>query len=72
MIGNKVKKIFRKFFKKEDSLKEKGIKYIAEHYGAEYIDEFIKDYDTLNEGGTIGGLTETIAFLNLIEEIKKS
>lgn len=72
MIRNKIKKFFNKLFKKEDSLKEKGIRYIAEHYGAEYIDEFIEDYDTLNEGGTIGGLTETIAFLNLIEEIKKS
>lgn len=36
----------------------------------EYGDEFVKNYDTLNEGGTIGGLVETVTFINMVEAVK--
>lgn len=36
----------------------------------EYGDEFVKDYDTLNAGGVIGGYAETITFINMVEAVK--
>lgn len=36
----------------------------------EYGDEFVKDFDTLSSGGTIGGLVETIAFIDMVEAVK--
>lgn len=37
----------------------------------EYGDEFIRDYDTLNNGGVIGGWAETITFINMVEDVKE-
>lgn len=36
----------------------------------EYGDEFARDYDTLSEGGVIGGYAETIMFINMVEAVK--
>ena len=54
------------------SLKEKGIDYVKEHFGEKYVDEFVEKYDKINMGIPIGGIAETIVFLNLIEDIKKA
>lgn len=54
-----VKKIFRK--KKKD-LRE----LCKEKYG----DDFVNMYDTINSGGTIGNLGETIIFLRMVEEVR--
>ena len=37
----------------------------------EYVEEFLARYDDINRGVPIGGIVKTIAFLNLIERIKK-
>ena len=39
--------------------------------GEEYVEEFLAKYDDINKGVLIGGIAETIAFLNIIERIKK-
>ena len=36
-----------------------------------YVEEFLANYDDINRGVSIGGIAETIAFLNTIEHIKK-
>jgi len=36
----------------------------------EYGDEFAEDYDTLCDGGVIGGFAETIAFIEMVEKVK--
>lgn len=36
----------------------------------EYDDEFVKLYDLIGQGIPIGGLYETIIFLEMIEEVK--
>ena len=36
-----------------------------------YGEDFGVAYDTLNSGGTIGGLETTIAFIELVERAKK-
>ena len=37
----------------------------------EYGDEFARDYDTLCDGGTIGGFVETVIFLRMLEAVKE-
>ena len=37
----------------------------------EYGDEFAQDYDTLCDGGTIGGFVETVIFLRMVEAVKE-
>lgn len=39
--------------------------------GEKYVEEFLAKYDDINRGIPIGGIAETIAFINLIERIKK-
>ena len=56
-------KWLRKLFKKKKTLRDK----LIEMYGVEagvY-------YDKINQGIPIGGLLETIVFLNMVEEAKK-
>ena len=62
-----LKKIFHK-----RSLKDKGIIYVRNHFGEEFVDEFIEKYDKINMGTPIGNMYETMMFVNLIEEIKKA
>lgn len=59
---NILKKI-KKWFKKEDSLREKCI----EAYGP----EFGEIYDTLNSGGVVGGFLETAVIIQMIEDVKQ-
>lgn len=53
------------------NLRKKGAKWVARNIGEDYIEEFLAKYDDINRGIPIGGLTETIVFLDMIEEIRK-
>lgn len=53
-----------KLFKKKKDLRE----LCRERYG----DEFVEMYDTINKGGTIGGFVETMVFLEMVEEVKRT
>lgn len=52
----------KKFFKKEDDLRTKCI----EAYG----EEFGEIYDTLGSGGTVGDFVVTLAYIQMIEDVK--
>ena len=54
---------FKNLFKKKESLRDKCI--------AAYGEEFGEMYDAINRGETIGGFTETAAFLDMLEAVKK-
>ena len=53
------------------NLRKEGAKWVAKNMGEEYVEEFLARYDDINRGVPIGGIVNTIAFLNLIERIKK-
>lgn len=53
-------------------LRKEGAKWVAKNMGEEYVEEFLAKYDDINRGIPIGGIVNTIAFLNLIEQIKKA
>ena len=53
------------------NLRKEGAKWVAKNIGEDYVEEFLAKYDDINRGIPIGGLAETIVFLDMIEEIKK-
>lgn len=63
----------RNFFnrRKKYDLREEVGKYVAKNFGEQYVDEALSNYDTINSGGTIGGLLETMAFVSMVENVKQ-
>ena len=53
------------------NLRKEGAKWVAKNMGEEYVEEFLARYDDINRGVPIGGIVNTIAFLNLIERIRR-
>lgn len=52
-------------------LRKEGAKWVAKNMGEEYVEEFLARYDNINRGIPIGGIVETMTFINLIERIKE-
>lgn len=52
-------------------LRKEGAKWVAKNIGEDYVKEFLAKYDNLNRGVPIGGMVETMVFLDMIEQIKK-
>ena len=51
-------------------LRKEGAKWVAKNIGEDYVEEFLAKYDDINRGIPIGGMEETIIFLDMIERIK--
>lgn len=51
-------------------LRSEGAKWVKKNLGEQYVDEFLEKYDKLNRGIPIGGLYETIVFIDMIETIR--
>lgn len=51
-------------------LRKEGAKWVAKNIGEDYVEEFLAKYDDINRGIPIGGMAETIVFLDMIEQIK--
>ena len=52
-------------------LRKEGAKWVAKNIGEDYVEEFLAKYDDINRGIPIGGMAETIVFLDMIERIRK-
>lgn len=52
-------------------LRKEGAKWVAKNLGKDYVEEFLAKYDDINRGIPIGGMVETMVFLDMIEQIKK-
>jgi hypothetical protein len=52
-------------------LRKEGAKWVAKNIGEDYVDEFLTKYDGINRGIPIGGMVETVVFLDMIERIKR-
>ena len=53
-------------------LRAAGTAWVANNIGDEFIDEFCEKYDALSSGIPIGGLIETIVFLDMLEKIRRA
>lgn len=51
-------------------LRKEGAKWVAKNIGEDYVDEFLSKYDDMNRGIPIGGMVETVVFLDMIERIR--
>ena len=63
-------RLFKFFKKKKYNLREEVGEYVLENYGEEYVEEALKNYDTINNGGVIGGLLETMSFVHMVKTVK--
>ena len=52
-------------------LRKEGAKWVAKNIGEDYVEEFLAKYDDINRGIPIGGIAETMVFLDMIEQIRK-
>lgn len=52
-------------------LRREGAKWVAKNIGEDYVEEFLAKYDDINRGIPIGGIEETVIFLDMIERIRK-
>ncbi len=52
-------------------LRKEVTKWVAKNIGEEYVSEALEKYDNINRGIPIGGMMETIVFLNMVEKVKE-
>lgn len=52
-------------------LRKEGAKWVAKNIGEDYVEEFLAKYDDINRGIPIGGMAETVVFLDMIERIRE-
>lgn len=63
-------KLFKKSKRKYYNLRSELANWVERNIGSEYIDEALEKYDKINSGIPIGGMTETIAFVGMVETVK--
>ena len=64
--------LFKRFRKKQGlyDLRKTVAKWVEKNLGKEYVDEALDKYDKVNRGIPIGGILDTIAFLDMVERVK--
>ena len=63
-------KLFKKRKRKHYNLRSKLAKWVEKNIGVEYVDEALEKYDKINSGTPIGGIAETVAFIDMVETVK--
>ncbi len=65
--------IFKKLRMKHGwyDLRTELAKWVGQNLGTEYVNEALEKYDKINRGQPIGNFTETVVFLEMIEQVKK-
>ena len=63
-------KLSKKLKRKHYNLRSELAKWVEKNIGTEYIDEALEKYDKINSGIPIGGIAETVAFVNMVEIVK--
>lgn len=62
--------LFKKFKRKHYNLKSELAKWVEKNIGAEFVDEALDKYDKINSGIPIGGMAETVAFVDMVDTVK--
>jgi len=63
-------KLFKKSKRKRYNLRHELAEWVKRNIGSEYVDEALEKYDKINSGVSIGGMAETIAFVDMVETVK--
>ena len=62
--------LFKKLKRKHYNLRAELAKWIERNIGPGYVDEALEKYDKINSGVPIGGMVETITFIEIVETVK--
>jgi len=69
--GGKVgMKLFKKYKRKHYNLRSELAAWVEKNIGIEYVNEALEKYDKINSGIPIGGMAETVAFIDMIETVQ--
>ena len=63
-------KLFKKLKRKHYNLRSELAKWVEKNIGIEYVDEAIEKYDKINRGIPIGGIAETVVFVDMVETVR--
>ena len=63
-------KLFKKLKRKHYNLRSELANWVKRNIGAEYVAEALEKYGKINSGVPIGGLAETVAFVDMVETVK--
>ena len=62
--------LFKKLKRKRYNLRTEFAKWVERNIGPGYVDEALEKYDKINRGIPIGGMAETVAFIDMVETVK--
>ena len=62
--------LFKKSRRKHYNLRSELAKWVEKNIGVEYVNEALEKYDKINSGIPIGGIAETVAFVDMVETVK--
>lgn len=62
--------LFKKLKRKRYNLRVELAKWVERNIGPGYVDEALEKYDKINRGIPIGGMAETVAFIDMVETVK--
>ena len=69
-VGEVGMKLFKTSKRNFYNLRFELAKWVEKNIGAEYVNEALEKYDKVNSGIPIGGLAETVAFVDMVETVK--
>lgn len=55
---------------KHYDLRSELAKWVRKNIGTNYVAEALEKYDKINSGVPIGGIAETVVFLDMVETVK--
>ena len=62
--------LFKKIKGKCYNLRSELAKWVENNIGPGYVDEALEKYDKINSGIPIGGMVETMVFVDMVETVK--
>jgi hypothetical protein len=63
-------KLFKKLKRKHYDLRSELANWVERNIGSGYVNEALENYDKINSGVPIGGIAETVAFVDMVETVK--
>lgn len=64
-------RLFKKLKRKSYNLRSELAAWVERNIGVEYVDETLDKYDKINSGIPIGNMFETMAFIDMVETVKR-
>lgn len=63
-------KLLKILKRKHYNLRRELANWVERNIGSKYVDEALEKYDKINSGVPIGGLAETVVFVDMVKTVK--